>query len=545
MLKSILILPLILAPAIAMAETAQRSSSISQITVYGEGATFIRDVDLDLSAGQHKILINLPDGGISETLRVLEETGLVVNTISIDDIHANSQTRSNPARDAIKAKIDQLDRKVREMQADRAEIGLIVTAANTRIAMLRAIGTQQAGAAATPQGLSGADLSDLVALVGSETLNALQDAQSAQRDMTEIDLELVDLAKQRKELEADLNEAASWILLSIDLTVTPDFDGQFQLKYLSGYAAWRPSYELHLNNETGALMIDRQVVLQQETGETWENAEIMVSTSQPSGSLSFGQLSGRKASYFTPQPVELLESSALVRELAYAAPEVVMMEQSAAMGGRGFQTNGLNASFTIPAGAVVSGNWEETVISVDQMDFETEITARAATYSTQTAYLFATFTNDSDLPYLPGPAVFYRDGGYVGQHYEMPSIAVGESSDLGFGIIEGLMVERRILNRETGEAGVLTTRNDSVDEYEITVENLTPFDWDMIIYDRVLYSEQEDLEIDFSARPQPSEVNVDGERGVLAWEFPLAAGATNRILFAFEMEWPEGTELRR
>jgi len=67
----------------------------------------------------------------------------------------------------------------------------------------------------------------------------------------------------------------------------------------------------------------------------------------------------------------------------------------------------------------------------------------------------------------------------------------------------------------------------------------------MIIYDRVFFSEQENLEIEYTSRPQPTNKNVDGKRGVLAREFPLNAGESNRILFSFSMEWPEGTELRR
>ena len=547
MRHSLLTLPLILMPAFAMAEQAHLPSSISAVTVYGSGATLIRDVDLAFGAGQHRILINLPADIMGDSLRVLGENGLQIGVISIDDRHETRAERANLMRDSIKAELDAQKADLRALQEDRSEIELTITAANTRIAMLRAIGGQQAAGAATPEGLSGAALSDLVAVVGNETLSALQDIQAAQHEITGIDLIIAEATERLAELDADYEAAADHILLSIDLTVSEGFDGAFQLKYLSSYATWRPNYTLHLNSETGVLLIDRQVTLQQETGETWENAAISVSTSQPGSNLSYRQLYGQKVSYYKPEPQAETDDECGgggCGSLAYTPPEAVAME-APRIATTSFRTNGLSASFALPAGTVVSGDAAEVSILVDQADFNAEITARVAVFQQQTTYLYAEFTNESALPYLPGPAVFYRDGAFAGRADLMPSIAIGQQIDLGFGKIDGLVVDRRIINRETGESGVLTTRNDSIDEYKITVENLTSFDWDMIIYDRVPYSEQEDLEIEYSAEPRPSETNIDGRRGVLAWEFPLMVGDKSEILFSYGMEWPDGMELRR
>jgi len=56
------------------------------------------------------------------------------------------------------------------------------------------------------------------------------------------------------------------------------------------------------------------------------------------------------------------------------------------------------------------------------------------------------------------------------------------------------------LRREDGSSGVLTTSNDRVVEYALTVENVGQRAWDVVIYDRIPVSEQEDLLIDWSAR---------------------------------------------
>ena len=127
---------------------------------------------------------------------------------------------------------------------------------------------------------------------------------------------------------------------------------------------------------------------------------------------------------------------------------------------------------------------------------------------------------------------------------EVELIAAGASAELEFGRIDGLLLERNTLRREDGSSGVLTTSNDRVEEYELNIENVSNRAWDVIIYDRVPYSEQEELVIDWSARPRPSEVDIDGRRGVMAWAFPLASGAQQNILFSYELEWPDGNELQ-
>jgi hypothetical protein len=64
------------------------------------------------------------------------------------------------------------------------------------------------------------------------------------------------------------------------------------------------------------------------------------------------------------------------------------------------------------------------------------------------------------------------------------------------------------------------------------------------ILDQVPYSEQDDLEIDVTASPEATETDVEGQRGILAWEFDLAAGGKETITLEQVLTWPEGMVLR-
>ena len=123
-------------------------------------------------------------------------------------------------------------------------------------------------------------------------------------------------------------------------------------------------------------------------------------------------------------------------------------------------------------------------------------------------------------------------------------IAPGVETDVGFGAIETLRIKREMPVRAGGETGVFTTSNELTESAVITVENTGDQDWTVRLLDQVPYTEQDDLEIEVTATPEPTETDVDGQRGILAWEFDLAAGAKETITLEHTLSWPEGMDLR-
>ena len=162
----------------------------------------------------------------------------------------------------------------------------------------------------------------------------------------------------------------------------------------------------------------------------------------------------------------------------------------------------------------------------------------------QTAYLMARLTNDTGEILLPtSEARFYLDGRYVGQRW-LNLIPDGAKANMSFGPIEGLRLTRLVRDRNEGDRGILTKSNEQTETVEISVENLTGETWPLRLIDRVPVSEQEDLEITWSADPMPTERDVDDARGVMAWTFDLPSQETQTITVNTRMTWPEGKVLQ-
>ncbi|MBP9184582.1 MAG: DUF4139 domain-containing protein, partial [Fuscovulum sp.] len=158
------------------------------------------------------------------------------------------------------------------------------------------------------------------------------------------------------------------------------------------------------------------------------------------------------------------------------------------------------------------------------------------------AFVMASFIN-ADEPILPGEALVFREGVLVGGLW-LDLIAPGAETELAFGALDTIRISRDMPVRAGGETGILTTSNEVTEEVVITVENLGDESWPLRVIDQVPYSEQTDLEIETTASPEPTETDVDAQRGILAWDLDLAAGAQTTITLGYSMTWPEGMVLR-
>ena len=96
-----------------------------------------------------------------------------------------------------------------------------------------------------------------------------------------------------------------------------------------------------------------------------------------------------------------------------------------------------------------------------------------------------------------------------------------------------------------GILGPMFFRRDTALEETVilSAKNLTGRDYALRLIDQVPISEQEDLQISWTASIDPSETDPEGERGLLVWDMPLAAGETQEITLESSIRWPEGKRI--
>ncbi len=223
-----------------------------------------------------------------------------------------------------------------------------------------------------------------------------------------------------------------------------------------------------------------------------------------------------------------------VEVVAEAAPEVTVA---------GAALEGDTVVYVYPEAVTVASGVEDLRLSLDQLTFAPVVEAVAVPRLDRTAFVSARFTNGADEPLLPGEALLFREGVLVGSTW-LEVIAPGVETEVAFGALETVRVKREMPKRAEGETGVFSTSNEVRESAVISVENTSGEAWPVRVLDQIPYSEQQDLEIDISASPEPTETDVEGQRGILAWEFELPAGARETITLDHILSWPEGMVLQ-
>ena len=196
-----------------------------------------------------------------------------------------------------------------------------------------------------------------------------------------------------------------------------------------------------------------------------------------------------------------------------------------------------------PVAVDVATGVENLRLALDTLSLTATVQARAVPRYDSTAFVLAKVINDGAEILLPGQAYLYRDGTLVGGAVLEP-LAVWDKTELGFGAIDGIRLKRDMPQRAQGDRGVFISSTQIEEKAVLQVENLTGEAWPVRVLDQVPYSEQEELEITYNADPAVTEADVDGKRGILAWDFDLAAGEKKAITLDSLLSWPEGKVLQ-
>ncbi|MDA5557304.1 DUF4139 domain-containing protein [Shimia sp. MMG029] len=517
------------------------NAPVTAATLYSEGATVTRTVPFTAPEGAHELLItNLPENLDPTSVRVALD-GATLGAITV----RNNRTfpldlPDSPALTVAKAARDVARDALRAVEDSKADALLTANAAKARLAFLATL------KAPTETAASAETLLATLTLINEQTLAIQKEIATIERDTRRFEQtlkgrqqDLQDAQKLVDALTPTLNENA---MLSISITTQEATTGALTLTHLTDDAGWEPVYDLHLTTgDTPTLTLKRGAFIGQYTGEDWRDVAVTLSTSRPDAQTQ-PQTLWPNLRRILPQQEQLAyatDSRALKSAPAPMAEMAIMADTAAVDFG-----DGVNATYNYNTPVDLTSDADVLRIALDTLALTPTVYAHANPLYDETAFLMADVTNASEEIILPSEnSSFYLNGTFIGAS-QMPLLAQGDKTDLSFGPINGLRLTETLVQRNTGDSGVITTRNDQTEERILTAENLTGQTWDLRLFGRVPYSEQEDLQITWQAAPAPTSEDVHGARGILMWERPLAAKETFTVTLSHELKWPTDMILR-
>ncbi|ABD53030.1 DUF4139 domain-containing protein [Jannaschia sp. CCS1] len=532
-------------PMAALADDIVIRADLSDATLFGQGADVTRAGEAVIPAGRHRLLIAVPD----------------LDAISLPQIAGVDNVRFGPpqslynhpiaegalddaAQDAARADVETTEAALMEAQ----------DALSRADAALRAIETQQGYIAAILRGGENgvavpedpAQVAQFLSTLGAETARLAEEglaARVARRDLAEAVTDAQRVYSDATRALQALSPFEQQInAIAVDVVAGEETSMDVLLSYFTPEASWHPSYELDLDTETGALAIDRFVTLATYGAARWQDVDVTFSTAAP------GRV--REPSIPSPRPARIRDAAqggVLSRTLdlappapapataGYAAAEAVVVVEDIAVVA---DFDGLSVSYAYPEPISVSATGE-VLLAFDTLELDTELENRAVPRWDETAFLIAMTDNDSGEPILPGDARFYRDGALMGEGF-LPLIPMGADAEMAFGALDHLQLTWIDRSLAEGDRGLFVSSNTQARQIAFGVENTSAEAADVRILYATPFAEQEDLELDLTLSPRPSEQDLDGQRGVHAWDLDVAPGEEQMIEMTVEFEFPDG-----
>jgi uncharacterized protein (TIGR02231 family) len=528
---------LMLVAAPAAAETIQAQSKITAVTVYPQGAKLTRVVEFDAAAGLHDLLIpDLPQTTDAQALRLLPAAGMQIGASSLrtDRLPLRAAAKS-AAQLAAEAALEAASAATTSAQLALDGVKARVDAAQAQIAYLGRLGA--------PDAADTAMLQATAQMIGAEVLAASQTALAARADLPAAQKQLDKAAEAeaiaQAALEALTPPAQDYAALSLAISVDAAGPTKVEMTQFIESATWSPLYDIALDRAAGQVVLDRSLLVSQNTGEDWTGVALTLSTAQPNNRPEPSPLWPELHRIEDPAPRAAMRAEADGSVAPMIEPAVV----AAPFGKISAQFQGDIVTYPYPVPVDIANGADNVRLMLDQIALPAVAQARAIPRYDATAFMLAEVTNNSGQILLPGPAVLTRDGAMVGSTL-LETTAPGAKVRLGFGAIEGLRLKRVVPARAEGDRGLFTKSNQIEETAILSVENLTAEDWAVRVMDVIPHSEQESLIITYTADPPETDQNVDDQRGVLAWNMAVPAGESRSITLSTRESWPEGKELR-
>jgi uncharacterized protein (TIGR02231 family) len=514
------------------------TSAIDTVTVYPDGATVTRIISVDLPSGDSTLVAkDFPLALDTSSIRVEGEAG---TKLTIGTIDARTP-RAAPVN------LPELDKRIEALNDQRADLQGTIDSANAR----RKFAEHFAEASPVGIGEKGearpiAEWRAAFAAVGEEIASADSAVRDATRKLREIDRQIAQLEVERKA------KPPSKLEVRMDVAAPAATKATLRVTYNVRNARWLPLYDARL--DTGAkdrkpqLELVRRAEVTQSTGEDWSNVTLGVSTVRIGRGGSAPELNSLVAQY--PQPPKPMALGAAQEQ---ARPAQVMRQvQSPAMAKVAdalervdeqqavAEIGDFQATFRLPGRVSLGAAEGAKSLKIAAMNVPADLMVRAVPVMDPTAFLEASFKQTDDTALLPGKVAIYRDGVFVGRG-KLSASAKDDIVRLGFGADDKIRIERAVLKRNEGSAGLLVTTSKTDERsFKTTIRNGHDFPIKVAIEDQLPVSENEDIVVEMlPATTPPTASNIRDKRGVLEWSFDAKPGEVRDINFAWRIRWPK------
>jgi uncharacterized protein (TIGR02231 family) len=310
-------------------------------------------------------------------------------------------------------------------------------------------------------------------------------------------------------------------------------DADIEVTYAIAGASWKTSYDSKADTDAKTVELSLYGEIIQTTGEYWEKAMIVLSTSTSESDVAIPSIYPvYVGGYAEKRKKDLVIEETAIKTLADDVVAVERDEESptdAPSGGEPeavpaeegrirLEKKGVSYTFTIlePLDIPPDGRWHKGLIV--RQALPAELFFETVPQLREYVYLRANVKNTLSLPMLPGVILVYRNGSYMGKS-SIGYVAPDEPFCLSFGIDEDLRVKRIEYRNISTPARGLSTRNAREWEYRYILYNYKKNIERVKLREGIYVSSIKEIDVQI-AGDSTQGYSMDAE-GIVSWDIDL------------------------
>jgi uncharacterized protein (TIGR02231 family) len=560
-----LILPLLALAAPGPAQSAEFSPAtrVTAVTVYRDGALVTREAELNLPAGDHRILLKeIPAVADPASIRV---SGTGAEGISIGGVEVSQDFRQPGLTTEYKALEKELQDFVSQISAldDRQKS---IESLREFLGGLKATAGQESSKDLLTRGFAVESWQKAFEFL-SARLNGLAEEQRGMALKRKDLSEKADVVRQKLSQLASQGGNQRW---SATVLVSASRGGAMTLRatYLAHSASWTPMYDARLDASSGKVEMVWQSQVTQNTGEDWKEVAMTLSTTRPSVGIDLPKLTPLQA---RPMPIasggfvaglpvlgkdyqDVLTMSPGVTDgvnqpgskvsatrkneaaVAEAAAPPAPLETPEAKAGR----RDVAVTFGLPGKLDIPSDSQPHKHRISAREMEGRLEYHSVPRLVPAVYLVAKVTLAGEIPLLPGRVQHFVGPDMVGSSW-MSDRAGGEEFPLSFGPDDRLKAERKLIASKVDHKG----KDDETDSrFVTTLENRLGRDATVELKDQIPVSGDERISVSLDREETTPGFTTDpDEPGIMTWKIAVPKGGKKEVVLRYRVRAPRAMPL--
>jgi uncharacterized protein (TIGR02231 family) len=333
----------------------------------------------------------------------------------------------------------------------------------------------------------------------------------------------------------------------VELSVEKPGTFTFELSYMIRGAGWYPVYDIRSWSDTSAVELVYMAMVNQQTGEDWNDVDLELSTARPSVGANPPELSARYLNVI--EPVEHARKG-VVTAMPSSSMEDYIHSSPAFIGGTMGQVQsqyatvdvsrqGVSTSFIVKLPQTILSSKESKKVPIKTVSFSSEAECIAVPGYSEYAYTKANVVNGADFPLLRGSANVFFDDNFVSTA-SIPLVLPREKFDLYSGVDEGIKVKKELVQEYTDDSGIMNKKRRVSYEYKISIQNFRKTDKKLTVLDQYPVSQNEQIEVKLSdITPEPRYSAGDQEQGFLRWTYDLKPLQKEQVKYKYQVRYPQ------